>query len=41
MLKNVKSLMGPYSQYIFIFSGMVLEVLSLEMSQKFDAIHTL
>ena len=33
--------MGPYSQYIFIFSGMVLEVLSLEMSQKFDAIHTL
>ena len=41
MLKNVKSLMGPYSQYIFIFSGMVLEVLSLETSQKFDAIHTL
>ena len=31
--------MRPYSQYIFLFSGMVLEVLSLETSQEFDAIH--
>ena len=33
--------MGPYSQYIFIFSGMVLEVRSLEIYQEFNAIHTL